>query len=59
MTDFIELLNKEGIRDDFVIVAGGPKITNKLATELGFDAGFGRETYAEHVGTFIVRQIAN
>ena len=49
MTDFIELLIKEGIRDDFVIVAGGPKITNKLATELGFDAGFGRETYAEHV----------
>ncbi|MFQ5662121.1 MAG: OAM dimerization domain-containing protein [Candidatus Paceibacteria bacterium] len=59
MTNFIELLNKEGIRDDFIIVAGGPKITNKLATELGFDAGFGRGTYAEHVGTFIVRQIAN
>jgi len=59
MTDFIALLNKEGIRDDFVIVAGGPKISNKLATDLGFDAGFGRGTYAEHVGTFIVKQIAN
>jgi beta-lysine 5,6-aminomutase beta subunit len=59
MTDFIALLNKKGIRDDFIIVAGGPKITNKLATELGFDAGFGRGTYAEHVGTFIVKQITN
>lgn len=59
MTNFIELLNKEGIRDDFIVVAGGPKISNKLATELGFDAGFGRGTYAEHVGTFIVKQIAN
>ncbi|MFV1976831.1 MAG: OAM dimerization domain-containing protein [Candidatus Scalindua sp.] len=59
MTDFIERLNKEGIRNDFIIVAGGPKITNKLATELGFDAGFGRGTYAEHVGTFIVRRIAD
>jgi beta-lysine 5,6-aminomutase beta subunit len=59
MTNFIEILKKEGIRDDFIIVAGGPKINNKLATELGFDAGFGRGTYAEHVGTFIVRRIAS
>ncbi len=59
MTNFIELLRQEGIRNDFIIVAGGPKISNKLAAELGFDAGFGRGTYAEHVGTFIVRRIAN
>jgi beta-lysine 5,6-aminomutase beta subunit len=59
MTDFIALLKKEGIREDFIIVAGGPKITNKLTTELGYDAGFGRGTYAEHVGTFIVRRIAD
>ena len=59
MTNFIELLRQEGIRNDFIIVAGGPKISNKFATKLGFDAGFGRGTYAEHVGTFIVRQIAN
>jgi len=58
MTDFIERLKNEGIRDDFIVVAGGPKITNKLATQLGFDAGFGRGTYAEHVGTFIVRRMA-
>jgi len=59
MTDFIERLKNEGIRDDFIVVAGGPKITNKLATQLGFDAGFGRGTYAEHVGTFIVRRMAD
>ena len=59
MTNFIERLKNEGIRDDFIVVAGGPKITNKLATQLGFDAGFGRGTYAEHVGTFIVRRMAD
>lgn len=59
MANFVGFLNKEGVRGDFIIVAGGPKITNKLATELGFDAGFGRGTYAENVATFIVRRIAN
>jgi beta-lysine 5,6-aminomutase beta subunit len=58
MTNFIELLEAEGLRDKFIVIAGGPRISNKLALELGFDAGFGRGTYAEHVGTFIVKKLA-
>jgi len=41
MTEFIELLEAKGIRDRFICVAGGPRIGNKLAVELGFDVGFG------------------
>ncbi len=57
LTSFIELLEAEKLRDRFIVVCGGPRLSHKLALELGFDAGFGRETYAEHVGTFIVRKM--
>jgi len=57
MTELIELLEAENIRHKFILIAGGPRIDNKLAMELGFDAGFGRETYAEHVASFIARRI--
>src|SRR3972149_7072501 len=40
MTDFIERLKNEGIRDDFIVVAGGPKIKNKKAPQPRFCARF-------------------
>jgi beta-lysine 5,6-aminomutase beta subunit len=57
MTEFVELLEAKGERGRFVCVAGGPRITNKLALELGFDAGFGRGTYANDVATFVVKKL--
>lgn len=54
MTNLIELLEARGLRDKFIVCAGGPRIGNKLAVELGYDAGFGKGSYAEHVATFIV-----
>ncbi len=57
LTNFVELLEAEKIRDRFIIVAGGPRISNKLAVEIGFDAGFGAGTYAEDVATFIVKRM--
>lgn len=57
LTNFIELLEAENLRDRFIIVVGGPRISNKLALELGFDAGFGRGTYAENVGEFIAKKL--
>jgi len=59
LTQFIELLEAEGLRERFIAIAGGPRISHKLAMELGFDAGFGRGTYPEHVATFIVRRVAD
>mgnify|MGYP001818098622 FL=1 len=57
LTDFVELLEAEGLRSNIVICAGGPRIGNKLALELGYDAGFGRGTYPENVASFVVEKI--
>ncbi len=58
LTEFIELLEAKGERGRFICIAGGPRISHKLAAKIGFDAGFGRGTYAEDVATFIVRKMA-
>ncbi|MCX7023103.1 MAG: cobalamin-dependent protein [Spirochaetes bacterium] len=57
MTQFVELLEAKGIRNRFICIAGGPRIGNKLAVELGYDVGFGKGSYADHVATFIVRKL--
>jgi beta-lysine 5,6-aminomutase beta subunit len=54
MTQLVELLEAEGLREQVVLIAGGPRISHQLATELGFDAGFGPGTYAEDVASFVV-----
>ncbi len=58
MTELIELLEARGDRGRYICVAGGPRIGNKLAVELGYDVGFGRGAYANDVATFIVRKLA-
>ena len=57
LTEFVELLEAEGLRDRFVICCGGPRITHELAKELGFDAGFGAGKYADDVATFAVTEM--
>ena len=57
MTNFIELIEAEGLRNKMVICAGGPRISNKLALEIGFDAGFGRGSYPEHVASYVVEKL--
>jgi len=54
MVELVELLEAGNLRDKFILVAGGPRINNDLATELDFDAGFGPGKYAEHVASFFV-----
>lgn len=58
MTNLIELLEAEGLRDRFIVACGGPRITHELAKELGYDAGFGVGTYAEDVASFICQALA-
>ena len=57
LTEFIELLQAQGLRERFLVLAGGTRITNKMAVELGFDAGFGKGTYADHAMTFILDRL--
>ncbi len=58
LTQLIELLEARGERGRYICVAGGPRIGNKLAVELGYDVGFGRGAYANDVATFIVKKLA-
>jgi len=57
LTEFIELLQSMGIREKYILCIGGSRISNKTAVELGFDAGFGQGTYAEHVATFVIDRL--
>jgi beta-lysine 5,6-aminomutase beta subunit len=53
-----ELLEAQGIRDKVVLICGGPRVTNRLASELGYDAGFGRGTLPSEVAAFIAVTLA-
>jgi beta-lysine 5,6-aminomutase beta subunit len=57
MTELVELLEAKGERGRFVCVAGGPRVGNKLAVELGYDAGFGRGSYANDVAAFVAKKL--
>lgn len=57
LTDLIEKANKMGLRDRFVFVAGGPRITHQMALECGFDAGFGVGTKPSEVASYIVDEL--
>jgi beta-lysine 5,6-aminomutase beta subunit len=50
----VELITRQGWRDDVLLVFGGPRIDNKLARELGFDAGFGPGTTPAQVAAYIM-----
>lgn len=56
-TELIELLEAENLRSRFLILAGGPRVTNDLAIELGYDAGFGPGTLPSKVASFIITRI--
>ncbi len=59
LTAFIELLEAENRRDDFLLIIGGPRITHALAKELGYDAGFGPKKYAHDVASFAAQALVN
>lgn len=56
-TALSDLLEAEGVRDRMLLICGGPRVTNLLAAELGYDAGFGRGTLPSDVATFIVQRM--
>jgi len=59
LTELVEMLEAEGLRHKIILCCGGPRITYELAQELGYDAGFGMNTYADNVASFIAQTIAN
>ncbi len=57
-TALVELLEAEGLRDRVVLICGGPRVTNLMASELGYDAGFGRGTLPSEVASFVATTLA-
>lgn len=58
-TALAELLEADNLREHVLLIAGGPRVSNLLAAELGYDAGFGRGTLPSDVATFIARRMAD
>jgi len=58
LVELVEMLEAEGLRDKLLVICGGPRISHELARELGYDAGFGMNTYADDVASFIATQMA-
>lgn len=56
LVELVELLEASKLRDRVILIAGGPRITNDLAKELGYDAGFGPGKYADNVASFFVEE---
>ena len=56
MVELVEMLEAEGLRDKVILVCGGPRISHELAKELGYDAGFGMNTYADDVASFVAQE---
>ena len=54
LTRLGDILEAEGLREEVILVVGGPRITHELAKELGYDAGFGPGSYAENVASFAI-----
>lgn len=59
LTELVEILEAEGIRDKVILICGGARINHRLAKELGYDAGFGTGKFADDVASFAVNQIVN
>lgn len=57
LTNLVELMEAEGLRDKMILICGGARITHELAKELGYDAGFGMNTYADDVASFVVQEM--
>jgi len=58
LTELVEMVEAEGRRAQIILACGGPRVTNELAKELGYDAGFSKGTEPQHLATFLARELA-
>ncbi len=56
-TEFMELVEAENLRKNFILLIGGPRITNEMAIEMGYDAGFGPGTKPSNVAEYILTRL--
>lgn len=54
---FIDEAKRQGAHGKMLLLLGGPRVSHRLALELGFDAGFGPGTKPSDVANFIVHGV--
>jgi beta-lysine 5,6-aminomutase beta subunit len=59
LIELVEMMEAEGLREKMILCCGGPRISHELAKELGYDAGFGMNTYADDVASYIAQEMVN
>ncbi|HVO29565.1 MAG TPA: OAM dimerization domain-containing protein [bacterium] len=57
LKDLMHELEKAGLKEKVIVVAGGPRVTHRLAVELGFDAGFGRGAVPSEVASYLAQEL--
>lgn len=57
LIELVEMLEAEHLRDKIILICGGPRISHELAKELGYDAGFGMNSYADDVASFVAQEM--
>lgn len=57
LTQLVDLAEAEGIRQNLLLICGGPRINHEMALELGYDAGFGPGSLAPDVASYIVHEL--
>jgi beta-lysine 5,6-aminomutase beta subunit len=57
LSNLIELMEAEGMREKVILCCGGARISHELAKELGYDAGFGPGKFAEDVISFAITEM--
>lgn len=59
LIELVEMLEAEGLRHKVILICGGPRISHELAKELGYDAGFSMNSYANNVASYIAQEMHN
>lgn len=59
LKEFTKMLEDNGLKENRLLILGGPRITNNLAVSLGFDKGFGSNTSPANVAEFIMDCFSN
>ncbi|MHC1784123.1 MAG: OAM dimerization domain-containing protein [Anaerolineaceae bacterium] len=57
LQNFINLINKDNLRDQFLLIVGGAQISEDLAEEIGFDKSFSKECNPCQVASYIVTEL--
>jgi len=58
LTELVELIEAQGLRERTILICGGARMSEELAKEIGFDAGFGRGTYPNDLASCVVRELS-